>query len=241
MNITKASSVFILACVLMTSGCATYRQHVADDFRDAVKLNAGVGVGLYAHVKATSFLDAGVGWGGIWINAGLEDRYSDVVHPSMTSALFPLGVIPGLIPDESPWTGLRMATIRLTNRSDVDGDYTVPGELFDWQAMTKWDAYGIQKRSPHQVLKNDDPTYTEQPLGFEAGVGAGIVNVSVGFDPVEFCDLLCTLCGRELLHDKGAPPLRQRQQPLVTHLPARRKSRGVPGSAVPAGGHHRDG
>lgn len=64
-----------LGSILASTGCASYRHRVSDDFRDAIKLNVGFGFGLYAHAKATSFLDAGLGWGGYWQDFGLEDRY----------------------------------------------------------------------------------------------------------------------------------------------------------------------
>jgi hypothetical protein len=210
MNGVNAYRAVALACTLLTSGCVAYRHRVSDDFRDAVKLNVGVGLGFYAHAKATSFLDAGFGWGGYWQNVGFQDRYTDFVHPSMNGCPFPLGVFPGALPDTSPWTSLRMANIRATSRFDMEDDYLVAGQLFDGKAMLKWDAYGAKKRSAHDVFKNDEPSYTEQPCGFEGGVGLGVLNVNAGFDPVEFCDFLGAVCGWNLLHDKSAAPKRVR-------------------------------
>jgi hypothetical protein len=186
----------------MTTGCATYRHNVANDFRDTIKLNVGVGFGLHVQAKVTSLMDAGLGWGGYWMNAGIENRYTPFLHPSITGCPFPIGVIPGAIPDESPLTSLRMANVRLTTRSDMtNADYAVAGQLFDAAAVAKWDAYGTDKRSPHQVFNKKEQTFTEQPCGIEASVGLLVVNARVGFDPVEFCDLICTLCGWDLLKD----------------------------------------
>jgi len=194
-------TVALFAAVLLTSGCASYRHRVADDFGDSVKLKVGVGFGLYADAKVTSFFNPGLGWGGYWQNVGLESRYTGLVHPSLNGCPFPVGLIPGALPDESPIAALRMANVRGTCRTDVQGDYSVVGQLFDAEAITKWDAYGIQKRSPHVILHNPEPTHTEGPLGFEASVGMLFLNVRVGFDPVEFVDLLCTVCGFDLLRD----------------------------------------
>jgi hypothetical protein len=205
MKVANASRKVVLAAMLLTSGCASYRHRVSDDFRDSVKLNVGVGLGFYAHAKATSFLDAGFGWGGYWQNLGFEDRYTDFVHPSSNACLFPLGLFPGAIPDQSdqsPWTSLRMANSQITERFDMEDDYTVAGQLFDAKAVAQWNAYGAKKRSPHRVFKNDEPTYTQQPCGFEGGVGLVFLNINAGFDPVEFCDFLGTVCGWTLLHDK---------------------------------------
>ena len=209
MNTAKVHSAIMMALALLMTGCATYRHRVSDDFRDAIRLNVGVGLGFYARAKATSFLDAGLGWGGYWQDIGLEDRYTDFIHPSLNGCPFPIGVIPGAIPDESPLTSLRMANVRGTSRAGLDGDYMVAGQLFDAKAIIKCDAYGARKGSPHRVFKNHEPSYTEQPYGLEAGAGLVFVNVNVGFDPVEFCDLLCTMCGWDLLHDNlVAEPVR---------------------------------
>ena len=200
---TTGSIKFAIALVAstLTVGCATCRHRVADDFRDTVKLNVGVGPGLYAHAKATSFLDAGLGWFGEGYNVGLENRYTEFIHPYIVGCLFPIGTIPGAIPDESPLTALRMASARLTCRSDLDGDYNVAGQLFDAEAICKWDSYGPQKRSPHIVFNNHESSYTEQPLGMGVAVGLLILNLEVGFDPVEFCDLISTMFGLDVLKD----------------------------------------
>jgi hypothetical protein len=191
-----------LGFLLSLCGCATYRHQVADDFRDTFKVNLGVGMGLYAHVKATSFMDAGIGWGGYWWNAGLEDRYTYFVRETGNGCYFPLAAIPGAVPDESILTSLRMANVRGTTRSNMtNGDFMVNGQLFDWNALTQWKAYGPDKKTRHQIFKNDEPAYTEQPCGFEAGVGLIFIDAHIGFDPVEFCDLVSTMCGRDLLHD----------------------------------------
>jgi hypothetical protein len=191
----------LLIAVTMSSGCATYRRAVTDDFRDAFKANFGVGFGLYADAKVTSFVDAGLGWGGYWANLGLENRYTDFLHPSLDGCPFPIGAIPGALPDEDPLRMLRMPHVHLVPRSDFEGDYTVAGMLFDAEALTKWDAYGVKKCSPHTVFKHDEPQYTTQPLGFEAGLGLLLINARIGFDPVEFLDLLATVCGWDLLRD----------------------------------------
>jgi hypothetical protein len=74
MKPSPAYRFLLMAAVLAMSGCATYRQRVANHFRDAVKLNVGICLGLYAHVKATSFLDAGAGYGSYFGDIGAEDR-----------------------------------------------------------------------------------------------------------------------------------------------------------------------
>lgn len=195
--------LIVLFCIIATSssGCGTYGRRVSDDFRDTFKLNVGVGLGLYAHAKATSYLDAGIGWGGYWENVGVESRYTDFVHPSIIGCVFPIGAIPGGLPHDSPITALRMANVRDTQLTGDGGEYAVVGQLFDATAIRKWDAYGPEKRSPHIVFHSADPTYTDHPLGFEAGVGLIVVNVSAGFDPVEFCDLVCAIFGFDLLRD----------------------------------------
>ena len=212
MNFAKAYRAVVLITMLLASGCASYRHRVSNDFRDAVKLNVGVGLGFYAHAKATSFLDAGLGWGGYWQNIGLEDRYTDFAHPSGNGCPFPIGVFPGALPDDSPWASLRMANTRATSRFDMEDDFLEAGQLFDWKAMRKWDAYGPKKRSRHYVWKNDDESYTEQPCGFEGGVGLIFLNINAGFDPVEFGDFLATACGWHLLHDKTAAVKRVRSK-----------------------------
>jgi UDP-glucose 6-dehydrogenase len=213
MSRIRALAVIAASAALILSGCAAYRHRVADDFRDTVKVNVGVGFGLHARIKATSFLDAGFGWGGYWFNAGLEGRHTDFVHPSLNGCPSPIGLVPGAIPGESPLTSLRLANVRgttLTNirgvtRTDcIENDYMVAGQLFDGKAFSKWDAYGERKQSPHRVLANDDPTFTEQPCGFEAGAGLILLNVNAGFDPVEFCDLLLTVFGWDFLQDNVA-------------------------------------
>jgi hypothetical protein len=195
--------IILGAALTLTGGCASYRQRISDDLRDTFKADAGIGIGLYAQAKATSFLDAGVGWGGYWENIGLESRYTDLMHPVINGCTFPLGVIPGAIPDESPLTALRMANVRDTIRSDLPGEYAVAGQLLDFRALN-WSAYGVGKRCGHQILHSSEPAFTDHPFGFEAGVGALIVDVRVGFDPVEFCDLICTAFGYDLLKDN--PP-----------------------------------
>jgi hypothetical protein len=202
MNGAHGFRVFVLTSLLMTSGCAAYRHRVSDDFRDAVKLNVGVGLGFYAHAKATSFLDAGFGWEGHWQNLGFEDRYTDFVHLSGNVCSFPLGIFPGDFPHASLEASFRMANTRATSRFDMEDDYLVVGQLFDTKAILKLDAYGASKKSPHYVWKSDDVSYTEQPCGFEGGVGLVFLNVNAGFDPVEFCDFLGSVCGWTLLHDK---------------------------------------
>lgn len=200
---TRSTSfcAILLAFLILTSGCATYRQRVCNDFRDAVKLNVGLGFGLYTRAKATSLLDGGMGWGGYWWELGLEDRYTDLARPCLNGCPFPLGAIPGASPEESPWTSLRLANVRARSRSDLKGDYNAVGQFFDARAIAKWDAYCIQKRSSHRIFHNDEESYTEQPFGLEVGVGAGLVDVHIGFDPVEFADLLCTMSGWDLLRD----------------------------------------
>lgn len=206
----KAQRTIAIACLIASGapGCASYRQGVVDSFRDTFKANIGIGVGIYAQVKATSFLDAGVGWGGYWLEAGLESRYTNFVHPSIDGCPFPIGAIPGALPDESPLTALRMANIHDTPRTDTGEENAVVGQLFDADAIAKWDAYGPMKRSPHTVFKSSDPTYTEQPLGFEAGVGLLVIDIRVGFDPVEFCNLIGAICGRNSGRDNIQPESR---------------------------------
>lgn len=201
----RVSSICALMTLFMTAGCATYRHNVSDDVHDAIKLNVGFGFGLHVQAKATSLLDAGVGWGGYWMNAGFEGRYTSFLHPRITGCLFPIGVIPGAIPNESPATSLQMANVRLTTRSDMtNADYAVVGQLLDTSALAKWDAYGPGKKSPHEVFNNVDQTYTEQPLGIETSVGLLLINSRVGFDPIELCDLMCTLLGWDILRDNRA-------------------------------------
>jgi hypothetical protein len=210
MNVANAYREVFLAAMLLTSGCASYRHRVSDDFRDAVKLNVGVGLGFYAHAKATSFLDAGFGWNGHWQNVGFEDRYTDFVHRSGNRCSFPLGLCPGDLPDAPPLASLRMANTRATSRFDMEDDYLVVGQLFDTKAILKLDSYGASKKSRHYVWKSDDESYTEQPCGFEGGVGLVFLNVNAGFDPVEFCDFLGSVCGWTLLHDKTVAAKRVR-------------------------------
>jgi hypothetical protein len=194
--------LLLLSSVILMSGCATYRHRVRDDFRDAVKLNVGVGLGFYVRAKATSFFDAGMGWGGYWREVGLEDRYTDFVRESLNGCAFPLELVPGAVPGESPEAGLRLANVRGTSRGD--DDYMVVGQIFDAPAIAKWDAYGYQKKSLHQVFTNSDKQYTEQPFGVEAGVGLLVITIHVGFDPVELVDFLGALCGLDLLRDHGS-------------------------------------
>ena len=56
--------LLLAAALTLASGCATYRQAVTDDVRDTLKAKVGVGLGLYADAKATSFVNPGLGWGG---------------------------------------------------------------------------------------------------------------------------------------------------------------------------------
>jgi hypothetical protein len=86
----------------------------------------------------------------------------------------------------------------------------VAGQLFDAHAIAKWDAYGSRKRSSHRVFNNDDQQYTEQPLGFEGGLGLLFLDMNVGFDPVEFADLLSAVCGLDLLRDNRPDEPEQR-------------------------------
>ena len=195
-----AKVTLLLVVLSVTGGCASYRQRVVDDLRDTFKAKVGTGLGLYAQAKATSYLDAGLGWGGYWQNVGFESRYTELVHPGIDGCPFPFGA-PETIPRESSLTVLRMANIRDTTRTSDECEYAVVGQLLDASAVTKWNAYGVEKRSPHQLLHNKDVTYTERPLGCEVGVGLFAVNARVGFDTVEFCDLICTTFGYDLLRD----------------------------------------
>ena len=185
---------------------ASYRQRVSDSFRDTFKANVGIGIGIYAQVKATSFLDAGVGWGGYWLEAGFESRYTKFVHPSINGCPFPLALIPGCaFPDDSPIVVWRMANVHDTPRADTGDENAIVGQLFDARAIAKWDAYGPMKRSPHVIFQSSDPTYTEHPLGFEVGVGVLVVDIRVGFDPIEFFNLVATIFGRNSSRDSGQP------------------------------------
>lgn len=96
-----------------------------------------------------------------------------------------------------------MANVRLWDRSDMQEEYAVVGQLFDAGALTKWDAYSLAKRSSHKILNRNEMTYTEHPLGFEASIGLLLATVKIGFDPVEFFDLLCSAVGWDTLKDNG--------------------------------------
>lgn len=201
-------SVITLLISLLTSGCATqYGQRVNDDFRDTFKLYAGVGIGLHADVKITNFIHPGIGWAGIWLNAGLRDRHSSFVFPSQESAMFPLWAITApFTMEEKDWflsESLRMANGRLLGYDNPHREYFVWGSIFDLGGVKSFEAYGIQKvvKHPTMLKGHSEQAYTEKPLGIELGLGLLFVNVRVGFDPVEFVDLVTTCFGWDMLQD----------------------------------------
>jgi hypothetical protein len=197
-----------LMIILLTSGCATqYGQRVKDDFRDTFKLYAGVGIGLHADVKVTNFMHPGIGWAGLWLNAGLRDRYSTFVFPSQESAMFPLWAITApFTMEEKDWflsESLRMANGRLIGHENPHREYFVLGSLFDLSGIQAFEAYGIQKIAKHPTMLkgHSEQAYTEKPLGIELGLGLLLLNVRIGFDPVEFVDLITTCFGWDMLQD----------------------------------------
>lgn len=196
------ASTFVLISLLLVSGpgCATYRHHVADDCQDAVKLNVGIGTCIYARAKVTSFLDSAIGVGGYWVDFGLDGRHKGLIHPRMDTCYFPAGIFLSIV-NASKVSSLRLAHDRFVFKPNGHVDYSMVGQMFDTDAVTKWDAYGPLKKSSHHIFNYDYPTYTEQPLGFELGLGLLLLNVHVGMDPVEFVDLLCTMCGWDMLSD----------------------------------------
>jgi len=181
-------------------GCATYRQNISDDFRDTFKAKVGVGLGLYADVKITSLFNPSVGWFGSYWNVGLENRHADLVHYELSGYPFPLGLIPIRgTPERVRSSALRMESYRGT------GSGPFVGQLIDVEAISKWDAYGPEKRSPHVTTDIHELTFTERPLGIEVGAGLLFVNARLGFDPVELVDLICTAFGFDILEDNLSP------------------------------------
>jgi len=172
------------------------------------------GIGLHADVKITSLFHPGIGWAGIWKNVGSRDRYSKMVFTSLESALFPLYALSApFIFDEKKWylsESLRMANGRLIDWELSDKEYFVWGSLFDLRGFQAFDAYGVQKIAKHPTMLkgNSEQAYTEKPIGIEFGLGLLLFNVRVGFDPVEFIDLITTCFGWDTLYDNtmDVPP-----------------------------------
>jgi hypothetical protein len=197
-----------LIIIFLTSGCATqYGQRVKDDFRDTFKAYAGVGIGLHADVKVTNLFHPGIGWAGIWMNAGLRDRYSPFVFASEEFALFPLALTNTLMVDQKEWylsETLRMANGRLLVRKNQQGmEPFVCGSLFDYDGLKAFDSYGVEKivKHPSFFKGKGEPAYTEQPFGVELGLGLLFFNIRIGFDAIEFIDLFTTSLGWDILHD----------------------------------------
>ncbi len=196
--------LFLMASLLFSSGCAAqYRQSIKDDFRDTFKIYAGVGIGIHADVKVTNLFHPGIGWGGYWMNVGLRDRYSSIAFPSIEAALFPLGFANVGEKDSYLSDTLRMGNGRILIRDTPHQEYFVSGGLFDLEGLQAFEAYGAQKISQQTSMfkSRGEPVYTEQPFGIELGFGLLFVNFRVGFDPVEFFDLMTTCFGWDMLQD----------------------------------------
>ena len=209
----RAFKLVLISLLLgLAPGCSTYRHRLADDFRDAVKLNVGLGTCIYARAKVTSFLDGAGGAGGYWVDFGLDGRHAGLAHARMDTCYFPAGILLP-IPNVSKASSLRMAHDRFVYGPNGRIDHSKVGQIFDAAAVTKWDAYGPTKKSSHPIFHYDHPMYTEQPLGVELGLGLLLLNAHVGLDPVEIVDLLCTLCGWDLLKDNDCGKPTRRESP----------------------------
>jgi hypothetical protein len=205
-------------------GCASYRQVLWNDFRDTFKLSVGVGLGVHADIKATSVLHGGVGWFGLWWNAGLRDRHTPFVFPTQEMALFPLYLSAPLWEEKRKWylsETLRLANGRLTGRYDGEEPF-ITGSLFDVAGFEQWQAYGPRKLTEHPTMFKGhvETAYTEKPCGLECGLGLFVLNARLGIDPVEFVDLWCTAFGWDMLGDNP-----NSEEPANTRVEASRTSR----------------
>ncbi len=200
--------VTILLLLLFVSCTKQYLHAIKSDFHDAIKASVGVGLGLHADVKVTALFHPGIGWFGWWKMAGTESRYSYGIYEHLFSCLFPLGFTfiddKQLILQSLDFTCFK-GSEELVRRKH--GDTMFASALFDPQSVLSLKAYQPQKYSVHPwILSGNqnsgyDPTFTEQPFGLEMGLGIIFFSIRLGFDLIEFIDLLMTIFGYDILHD----------------------------------------